>query len=258
MAQSHTLLVQDFDFKDRKQLSESELPTRVIRHLRALRIEKNEGLDFLNGRGEILCTRCVQTQPYLFETEDHKIEVEELPALHLYLSPPRKDTLGQALSQATEMGVRRISFLKSDHNDLASKDHEKTLERSQRILEASIEQCRAPFLIELTPRFLSLQDIPSQTPLFFADEDLSREKLLGLKDPTVILPKLALQNVQEWILLIGPEGGWSEKERSHLQNHPMSYSLGLGSRILKVPTACVAALYQLQIFRKALQKKSPT
>jgi 16S rRNA (uracil1498-N3)-methyltransferase len=48
--------------------------------------------------------------------------------------------------------------------------------------------------------------------------------------------------------MIGPEGGWSEAERKEIMQHPRVVALGLGPQILKVPTACVAALYQLKLF----------
>jgi 16S rRNA (uracil1498-N3)-methyltransferase len=252
MTQSHALFIHDLDHKDVTQLSEEQLPSNTLRHIKALRIEKGEGLDFFNGQGSILFTRCVQNKPYLFEVLRHSVETAPAPALHLFLSAPRKDTLGQTLSQATEMGVQHISFIKSDHNDLSSKDHDKTIERSQRVLEASVEQCRAPFLPTLHSSFLSLQDLPKASPIFFADEDLSKERLLGLKNPAGSLPKLANHMDSAWILLVGPEGGWSARERELIQKHPLSFPLGLGPQILKVPTACVAALYQLQSYRHAL------
>lgn len=43
-------------------------------------------------------------------------------------------------------------------------------------------------------------------------------------------------------VLIGPEGGFSEEERSFLKKHPFVIPISLGPRILRADTAAVAAL----------------
>lgn len=250
MTQSHSLLLLNVSFEDKTLLDESHLSSNLLRHIKALRIERGENLDFLSGTGQILQTRCSQTKPYAFEVLGLETNKDALPHIHLFLSSPRKDSLGQTLSQSTEMGVRKISFLKTDHCDVASKEHEKIVERAQRVLEASVEQCRAPFLPTLSSQFKTLKDLPENTPIFFADEDLSRENILGLKAAEQSLTQLRGLQATEWVLLVGPEGGWSQSERDTLSSRPHTFALGLGAQILKVPTACVAALYQLQIYRQ--------
>ncbi len=47
-------------------------------------------------------------------------------------------------------------------------------------------------------------------------------------------------------LLIGPEGGFSEDERTMLLAHPSVTAISLGPRILRADTAAVAALATLQ------------
>ncbi len=46
-------------------------------------------------------------------------------------------------------------------------------------------------------------------------------------------------------LYIGPEGGWSDRERQLFDN--VALKLGLGSLVLRVPTACVASIHFLRI-----------
>jgi len=45
-----------------------------------------------------------------------------------------------------------------------------------------------------------------------------------------------------WAILIGPEGGFSEAERTRLKALPSALSVSLGPRILRADTAAVAAL----------------
>jgi 16S rRNA (uracil1498-N3)-methyltransferase len=45
-----------------------------------------------------------------------------------------------------------------------------------------------------------------------------------------------------WAVLIGPEGGFSEAERTRLRALPFASPVRLGPRILRAETAAVAAL----------------
>ncbi|MBT6343690.1 MAG: RsmE family RNA methyltransferase, partial [Tateyamaria sp.] len=45
-----------------------------------------------------------------------------------------------------------------------------------------------------------------------------------------------------WAILIGPEGGFSKRERDHLSSLKQSCTISLGPRILRADTAAVAAL----------------
>ena len=46
----------------------------------------------------------------------------------------------------------------------------------------------------------------------------------------------------QWAVLIGPEGGFSQKERNQISKITCSYPISLGPRILRADTAAVAAL----------------
>lgn len=45
-----------------------------------------------------------------------------------------------------------------------------------------------------------------------------------------------------WAIVIGPEGGFSDEERTRLRNMKNAHSVALGPRILRADTAAVAAL----------------
>jgi 16S rRNA (uracil1498-N3)-methyltransferase len=54
--------------------------------------------------------------------------------------------------------------------------------------------------------------------------------------------------IGKWAILLGPEGGFSEKERKYIRAMQNSFSLSLGPRILRADTAAVAALTLWQNF----------
>ncbi|MEO5666672.1 MAG: RsmE family RNA methyltransferase [Bdellovibrionota bacterium] len=251
MTQAHAFLCHGYRFEKGVEISESALPKNLERHFKALRIRSGEAVSFLDGEGTITDAVCISVKPFSFEISSVETHPPTTPGLHLVLSPPRRDTLSQTISQATEMGVTRMSFLITDHNDYSQKEREPLVERSQRVLEAAVEQCRAPYLPKLETAWLTLAQTLSaiEGPAFFADEDLSRQGLYGLER----VPS-ALVNAAELTLFVGPEGGWSSAERALISQSPCVHPLGLGPRILKVPTACVAALYQIRILSKGISQ----
>ena len=60
-------------------------------------------------------------------------------------------------------------------------------------------------------------------------------KILKIKD-----------DFKKWSLLIGPEGGFSDKEISDIENLTNCFSVSLGSRVLRSDTATTSALFCLQ------------
>jgi len=48
--------------------------------------------------------------------------------------------------------------------------------------------------------------------------------------------------VGKWAILIGPEGGFSQRERDRLMSLPFVHIISLGPRILRADTAAVAAI----------------
>lgn len=254
MTQAHSFLLRDFDFSQVHTLSLQSLPLSAQAHIKALRIREGELVEFMDGQGHFMKARCTSKQPYSFENIKITYHPQEIPLLHLYLSVPRKDALTQTLTQATEMGVQKFTFITSDHNDLSPKEFDKTIERARRVLESSVEQCRAPHLPTIHNTFMTLFQIPSDKILFFADENLSAQSLVGIKDSSNALDNIRKNRAEEWGLLVGPEGGWSDVERAQLSQRSHTLPLGLGSRILRVPTASVAALALLQNYRQRVAR----
>jgi 16S rRNA (uracil1498-N3)-methyltransferase len=61
-------------------------------------------------------------------------------------------------------------------------------------------------------------------------------------DAAPILQALKSAPAGPWAILIGPEGGFSPKERGGLRELPYAMPVSLGPRILRADTAAIAAL----------------
>lgn len=152
------------------------------------------------------------------------------PDVWLMFAPIKKTRTDFIVEKATELGAARILPLKTafTNSDRIRRDR-----LQDHAIEAA-EQCGGTFVPEVTDmnhmeKFLS--NWPKDRFLLFCDEGKVGEKV-EIED----LPK------GKWAILLGPEGGFSYKERKHIQAMPNSFSLSLGPRILRADTAVVAVL----------------
>jgi 16S rRNA (uracil1498-N3)-methyltransferase len=74
---------------------------------------------------------------------------------------------------------------------------------------------------------------PSDRPLMFCDE-------AGESPPALVA--LAGRAGGPWGVLIGPEGGFSPRERGLIRALPQAVPVSLGPRVLRADTAAIAAL----------------
>lgn len=151
------------------------------------------------------------------------------PDLWLMFAPIKKTRTDFIVEKATEMGAARIIPVLTTYTNL---DRMKQERLQAHALEAA-EQCGGTFVPEVTDvQKLStvLDTWPQDRQLMFCDETLVGEtgQLPDIKGP--------------WAIVIGPEGGFSDEERTRLRNMKNAHSVALGPRILRADTAAVAAL----------------
>ena len=153
------------------------------------------------------------------------------PDLWLLFAPIKKARTDFIVEKATEMGAARILPVQTDFTN-AERIRQARLQAHA--LEAA-EQCGGTYVPEVTALHkLSdlLADWPADRHLMFCDE--------ALAGGAATLPRDL--SGQPWAILIGPEGGFSDPERSRLSGHPTAHPIALGPRILRADTAAVAAL----------------
>lgn len=146
-------------------------------------------------------------------------------AIHLYFSPLKKDRTHMLVEKTTELGVTDLHPIICDHTNAPSFRAEKT---TAHIIEAA-EQCERLSIPTLHP----VQKL-SQLPLT-SDFQVAMERMQG----TDCKGFTATPHI-----LIGPEGGWSDSEKSRFQSEGVP-SLTLGPNILRAETAAITALARL-------------
>lgn len=155
-------------------------------------------------------------------------DVQMPPDLWLLFAPIKKARTDFIVEKATEMGARRILPVQTDFTNAGRVQRDRLQAHA---IEAA-EQCGGTYVPEV------------------ADMARLDRVLAGLGERNVMFCDEALVGVSPtlpdasgpWAILIGPEGGFSDKERSRLHVMETAHPVSLGPRILRADTAAVAAL----------------
>jgi 16S rRNA (uracil1498-N3)-methyltransferase len=167
------------------------------------------------------------------------------PEVRLCLAPIKSAKLEFAVQKATELGAGAILPVTTEYSQVGSPN-----ERMRAIAIEAAEQCGALSVPEiLAPVRLMdwLRDREAGRHLIFCDEAAAPG------DAFAELQKLARDPVD---ILVGPEGGFSPKERNMLLAHPGIVPISLGPRILRAETAALAALVLVEAVRASAKAAS--
>jgi 16S rRNA (uracil1498-N3)-methyltransferase len=156
---------------------------------------------------------------------------KSIPSIDLLFSPIKYQNSETIIRQATEIGIRK--FYPTIFNRTVV-DKVNMVKFSSYALSASQQSGRTqiPEINELLKIDQQKEILKNKNILMF-DENLEGNSLDKIKiDPNSVI-----------IVIVGPEGGFSEKDRSLIQTFSNnSHNLHLGQRILKADTAIVSAL----------------
>lgn len=141
------------------------------------------------------------------------------------------------IQKAVEMGASSIVPVAMEHSvvRLEGAKADKKVERWQKIAEAAAKQSKRDIIPQVQP-VQTMQQMLANNDLQYKIIAYECEDRLGLK--TVLQ---SCDNLQELLLIIGPEGGISEFELE-LARKNGAVPVSIGKRILRAETAGVVAL----------------
>ncbi len=155
--------------------------------------------------------------------------------LWLLFVPIKRMRMDFMVQKITELGVSKIWPVQSEFGQVKQLKYEKL--RSNMI--EAVEQTERLDLPEIE-EFVDLQTVlgnwPEDRMLIVCDESKSEPKQARA------MTELNSAKVGKAAILIGPEGGFSSKEREQLNLHSCTEHISLGPRILRSDTAAIAAL----------------
>ena len=223
---------------------EIALPEDVAAHLlRVLRLQVGEACVLFNGDGHdydarisALGKRDARAQIVGVRHLDNESPLR----IVLLQGIARGEKMDWILQKATELGVARILPVDSERSEvkLDAARAQKRLAHWREVVVAACEQSGRA----VVPDVLPPQALAQAAPL--------REGRGLLLDPqgAASLATLGGQAFDACTLAIGPEGGWSPRDRGQLDAAGYE-GVRLGPRILRTETAGIAAIAALQALR---------
>jgi 16S rRNA (uracil1498-N3)-methyltransferase len=224
-------------FVDQIQQGRARIVGEEAHHLsRVLRVERGQKYEISDNRAV-----------WLAEVEDARKDLVSFTLIEPVApaEPPVRVTLLAALvrferfedliEKTTELGVERIIPVVAERSEkgleLAA---EKRMARWRRVAREASEQSRRVRLPELClPQRLSQALTRPAACRLFLDEAATHPILSALPD--------ARSTEDEVAVLVGPEGGWTDRERTTITSAGWS-AVSLGPAILKTDTAAMSAL----------------
>jgi 16S rRNA (uracil1498-N3)-methyltransferase len=221
-------------------------------HIRnVLRLKPGDHIELRDGKGSG-CRAMIQevrSGHVRVGLRERLLPLNESPLqLTLALAFSRFDRMELVLRQATEMGIHRFAAFGAERSgyDLSASRMDRRKERWSKIAREALCQCGRMMLPEilllgntagLISAVLSWEKKRGNILKVLAREDGYRESLSGLKRVHPFC--------RELLVVVGPEGGWTEVEREHFADTGF-HSVHLGPRTLRLETAALGLLAAVQ------------
>lgn len=203
--------------------------------LNVLRLKQGDAILVFNGReGEFLARLdAVTKKSAALRIEERRRAQQDGPDLHYLFAPLKHARLDYMVQKAVEMGASCLRPVITARTQV----HRVNADRMRANAIEAAEQCGVlslPEIDELRDLDAVLAAWPDDRLLVFCDEDAP------VADPVAALTARRPQG--KLAVLVGPEGGFDERERRSLLRLPAALPISLGPRILRADTAAVAAL----------------
>lgn len=237
----------------------------LIKQIRSvLRLGAGDRIQALDNLGNLFNLRISSVDKNAVRTEIESREEnppERKCKIEVAQSLIKGDRFEWCLEKLSELGVSRIVPVVTERcviklERLSGQDEKSSrlsnrLKRWQSILKESTEQCEGrtiPEILEPMPmdRYLSdSQNTTEKTLRFICVERGQRKSLRSSFEKRIFSEgHKDIESIEKILILIGPEGGFSDKEATTAEEHGWE-PVSLGSRILRSETASISSVVQI-------------
>lgn len=224
--------------------------------LNVMRIKAGETVLLFNGRdGEWQGSVTLQGRKTVaVECLEQTREQTLLSQVCYAFAPLKQARLDYMVQKAVEMGAGHLQPVLTQHTQVSRLN----MDRLRANMMEAAEQCgvlAVPTLHEAMTFSSYVARLSAQQLVIFCDEDAPQSDPIlalqtGLKFFYDTVPDLKNKNLwnktPQIIVVVGPEGGFHDLERTSLLNHPAVIRLSLGPYILRADTAAIASLALVQ------------
>ncbi len=224
-------------FVDLIHQQQAELNGEEAHHLtRVLRVERGQRYEISDNTQVFLAEVALASKDRVLFTVLEPVPLTQSPVgITLVAALIKFDRLEWILEKCTELGVERFVLFNADRSEKGLEQAApKRMSRWKRVLAESSQQCRRDRLPRLSSEVTFAKALATE-----ADCRLALEE----EEAPAILSALPAERVStdRVALLLGPEGGWTARERE-LASKAGWAAVSLGPSILRAETAAVAGV----------------
>jgi 16S rRNA (uracil1498-N3)-methyltransferase len=200
-----------------------------------LRIAEGASIEIFDGRG-------ASASAEVLEVRGGSVTLKVVAPLQSRESPlnlamgvavPKGDRMTWVVQKLTELGVRRIVPLVTERVEMRKEACERNLGRWRRVALESCKQSGRSRVPDI--------DVPAEPEELL----LAHRGARWMAHPGAARLAAPIDPETPALALVGPEGGWSERELA-LADSCRASLFGLGPRVLRTETAAIAAAVLLQ------------
>jgi 16S rRNA (uracil1498-N3)-methyltransferase len=215
-----------------------QLADEVAHHLHVVRQAIGEVITLFNGEGGEYSARLldIEKRRAFAEIMTFSPREIELPyAITLVQGLPEGTKMDWIVEKAVELGVCAVQPLAAQRSvvRLSTERASRKMEHWQGIVTSASAQCGRNRLMQVSE--------PQDFPAWIAQQDLHKRILLTPRAEQSLFDWARHQPAQAVALMIGPEGGFSEREEQLAMDNG-ALALRLGERVLRTETAGMAAV----------------
>lgn len=205
---------------------------------KTLRKQIGDSISFTDGcgkiyQGELIDISKKTCQLKIVETIRH--DTDKKFKLHIAIAPTKNiSRLEWFLEKSTEFGIDEISFLLCQRSE---RKHIR-LDRLEKIVRSAAKQ-------SLKSYFPKLNDLVKFND-FVSSNETTYKAIAHCNESTLPHFKTKIPTENDILILIGPEGDFSEEEVMKAEQHGFQ-SVGLGSSRLRTETAGIAACHTVHL-----------
>ncbi|HTM78138.1 MAG TPA: 16S rRNA (uracil(1498)-N(3))-methyltransferase [Devosia sp.] len=206
-----------------------------------LRKSVGDAVVLFNGRDGAWLSRLVSDSKKSVVLEAVEQVAAQTPVSDLWygFAPLKTERLDYVIQKATEMGAGVIQPVLTKFTQVSRLKHDRLVANA---IEAA-EQCEVLSVPVVAPE-VTFEKLLANWAAEHGDRRLIvADEAVASASPMAQIDGLRGQPIG---LLIGPEGGFADAERTQLRAQPFVVPISLGPRILRADTAAVAALAVIQ------------
>ncbi len=208
-------------------------PADAAHARRVLRLAVGQVVELFDGRGTVATAKILELDKRCVTEPIRRRRVERLtPRIDVAAAVPKGTRADVLVEKLSELGADRLIPLLTERSVAAPRPNK--LDRFGRLAIESAKQCGRTWLMDI--------DEPASLDDVLAAADHEAKLIADVQELQTGRPAASmLEGAAKVLVLIGPEGGWTDAERRAARTGGCA-PWRLGPHVLRVETAAIAAV----------------